>query len=35
MGWRDGWMPGNPNFHTDKYKSALYIGGSMLDHPHA
>lgn len=35
MGWRNGWMPGNPNFHTDKYLSALYLGGAMLDHPHA
>ncbi len=35
MGWRNGWMPGNPNFHTDKYMSALYLGGGMYDHPHA
>ena len=35
MGWRNGWMPGNPNFHTDKYAGALYIGGAMRDHPHS
>jgi len=35
MGWRQGWMPGNPNFHTDKYASALYLAGTILDHPHA
>jgi len=35
MGYHNGWYPGNPNFHTDKYKSALYLGGAMLDHPDA
>lgn len=35
MGWRQGWMPGNPNFHTDKYAAALYLAGTILDHPHA
>lgn len=35
MGWRQGWLPGNPNFHTDKYASALYLAGTILDHPHA
>ncbi len=35
MGWRQGWMPGNPNFHTDKYASALYLAGTISDHPHA
>jgi hypothetical protein len=35
IGYHNGWYPGNPNFHTDKYKSALYLGGAMLDHPDA
>jgi hypothetical protein len=35
MGWRHGWMPGNPNFHTDKYAGALYLGGALRDHPHS
>ena len=35
IGYHNGWYPGNPNFHTDKYKSALYLAGSMLDHPDA
>lgn len=34
-GWRHGWHPGNPNFHTDKYQAALYAGACMPDHPHA
>ena len=34
-GWHNGWNPGNPNFHTDKYMVTLYAGASMLDHPHA
>ncbi len=34
-GWKQGWAPGNPNFHTDKYMVAIYIGAAMLDHPHA
>jgi hypothetical protein len=34
-GWHNGWGPGNPNFHTDKYMAAIYAGVSMRDHPHA
>ena len=34
-GYHQGWSPGNPNFHTDKYMAAMYVGGAMLDHPHA
>jgi len=34
-GWHQGWRPGNPNFHTDKYMAALYVGGALRDHPHA
>lgn len=34
-GWRFGWAPGNPNFHTDKYMGAIYIASAMPDHPHA
>ncbi|MFC1462751.1 hypothetical protein ACFLQU_04010 [Verrucomicrobiota bacterium] len=34
-GWVNGWHPGNPNFHTDKYMVAIYAGAAMLDHPHA
>ncbi|MDB2674058.1 hypothetical protein N9Y81_03810 [Akkermansiaceae bacterium] len=34
-GWHQGWRPGNPNFHTDKYMAAMYAGGSLLDHPHS
>jgi len=34
-GWHNGWHPGNPNFHTDKYMGAIYIGAAMADHPHA
>ena len=34
-GWHQGWRPGNPNFHTDKYMAAIYVGGALLDHPHA
>lgn len=34
-GWHNGWSPGNPNFHTDKYMVALYAGAALLDHPHA
>ncbi len=34
VGWRFGWAPGNPNFHTDKYMGAVYIASAMPDHPH-
>ncbi|MFW5752607.1 MAG: hypothetical protein ACOCYV_01010, partial [Planctomycetota bacterium] len=34
-GWENGWNPGNPNFHTDKYIAAVFAGASMPDHPHA
>jgi hypothetical protein len=34
-GWLNGWHPGNPNFHTDKYMVALLTGAAMRDHPHA
>ncbi|MEM4248110.1 MAG: hypothetical protein QXH80_02490, partial [Candidatus Nanoarchaeia archaeon] len=34
-GWHNGWTPGNPNFHTDKYLASIFAGASMLDHPHA
>ncbi len=34
-GWHNGWNPGNPNFHTDKYMVALYAGGALRDHPHS
>ncbi len=34
-GWENGWHPGNPNFHTDKYQVAIFAGAAMLDHPHA
>jgi hypothetical protein len=34
-GWTNGWNPGNPNFHTDKYSVAIYAGAALLDHPHA
>lgn len=34
-GWLNGWHPGNPNFHTDKYAVAIHAGAAMLDHPHA
>jgi hypothetical protein len=34
-GWKNGWSPGNPNFHTDKYQVALFAGAAMRDHPHA
>ncbi|MFP4106918.1 MAG: hypothetical protein ACLFVU_12620 [Phycisphaerae bacterium] len=34
-GWHNGWSPGNPNFHTDKYMVAVYVAAAMLDHPHA
>lgn len=34
-GWQNGWTPGNPNFHTDKYIAAVFAGAAMPDHPHA
>lgn len=34
-GWLQGWTPGNPNFHTDKYMGAIYIASAMRDHPHS
>jgi len=34
-GWKNGWNPGNPNFHTDKYQVALFAGAALRDHPHA
>lgn len=34
-GYHHGWRPGNPNFHTDKYMAAIFVGGAMLDHPHS
>ena len=34
-GYQNGWGPGNPNFHTDKYKVAIMAGAAMLDHPDA
>lgn len=34
-GWHNGWGPGNPNFHTDKYMAALLAAVAMPGHPHA
>ena len=34
-GWKNGWSPGNPNFHTDKYQVGLFAGAALRDHPHA
>lgn len=34
-GWHQGWHPGNPNFHTDKYMGAIYIAAALRDHPHS
>ncbi len=34
-GWLNGWHPGNPNFHTDKYQPAVYLAAMLADHPHA
>ena len=34
-GYHQGWEPGNPNFHTDKYMAAIFVGGALLDHPHS
>ncbi len=35
IGYYNGWGPGNPNFHTDKYLVAALTGAAMPDHPHA
>ena len=34
-GWHNGWGPGNPNFHTDKYMASLYAAVTLRQHPHA
>jgi hypothetical protein len=34
-GWHNGWSPGNPNFHTDKYMGAVYTASALPEHPHA
>ncbi len=34
-GWHNGWGPGNPNFHTDKYMATLFAAVTMQKHPHA
>jgi hypothetical protein len=34
-GWLQGWHPGNPNFHTDKYQVLAYTAACLPDHPHA
>lgn len=34
-GYRNGWGPGNPNFHTDKYIGAIFAAAAMRDHPHS
>jgi hypothetical protein len=34
-GYRNGWGPGNPNFHTDKYIGSLFAAAAISDHPHA
>ncbi len=34
-GYTNGWGVGNPNFHTDMYKLALYAAAMLPDHPHA
>lgn len=34
-GWMNGWTPGNPNFHTDKYMVVAFVAAAMRDHPHA
>lgn len=35
IGYYNGWGPGNPNFHTDKYMIAAMTAAALLDHPHA
>lgn len=34
-GWHNGWGPGNPNFHTDKYMGSIFAAATMPNHPHA
>lgn len=34
-GWHNGFTPGNPNFHTDKYMGAVYVAAALPEHPHA
>lgn len=34
-GYHNGWGPGNPNFHTDKYLVAAFTAAALRDHPHA
>lgn len=34
-GWMNGWTPGNPNFHTDKYMTVAFAAAALFDHPHA
>ncbi len=34
-GWHNGWGPGNPNFHTDKYMASIFAAMAMPGHPHA
>jgi len=34
-GYQNGWGPGNPNFHTDKYLAAIYVAATIPDHPDA
>lgn len=34
-GWHNGWGPGNPNFHTDKYMASLFAAVTLRKHPHA
>ncbi len=34
-GYCNGWGPGNPNFHTDKYLVAAFTAAALRDHPHA
>lgn len=34
-GWHNGWGPGNPNFHTDKYMAAIYAAVTCVGHPDA
>jgi len=34
-GWHNGWGPGNPNFHTDKYMAAIFAPVAIPEHPDA
>jgi hypothetical protein len=34
-GWHNGWLPGNPNFHTDKYMGAVFAASAFPEHPHS